>query len=117
MNGFFVIAFFYMISTGDSVPSIRTHSHAPHSQSEEKEVMKKTISVYWPFAIVALLVVAAYLHIGDEAVSHARPAPLAADQLTAELARAVSYGLVGDDDGPAAKPVRAVVVLPAAAAS
>ncbi|WP_341315020.1 hypothetical protein WN982_07030 [Paraburkholderia sp. IMGN_8] len=79
--------------------------------------MKKTISVYWPFAIVVPLAAAAYLHICGDAASRAPQAPLAADQLTAELARAVSYGMVGDAATLPAKPVRAVTSLPLAQAS
>ncbi|MEZ0602317.1 hypothetical protein ACAX43_09240 [Paraburkholderia sp. IW21] len=79
--------------------------------------MKKIISVYWPFAIVVPLAVAASLHIRGDAASRASQAPLAAGQLTAELARAVSYGMV--DSGPTlpAKPRRAVTAMPVAEAS
>ncbi|RDJ99019.1 hypothetical protein [Paraburkholderia lacunae] len=78
--------------------------------------MKKTISVYWPLVIVVPLAAAAYLHLcGD--TSHGSQAPLAADQLTAELARAVSYGMVGDVKTLPAKPMRAVASMPVAQAS
>ncbi|WCM18439.1 hypothetical protein NDK50_13350 [Paraburkholderia bryophila] len=79
--------------------------------------MKKTISVYWPLAVVAALAVAAYLHICGDAASRAKQAPLAADQLTAELARAVSYGMIDDRSTLPAKPLRAVVTMPMAEAS
>jgi hypothetical protein len=79
--------------------------------------MKKTISVYWPFAIVVPLIGAAYLHISGDAAGRVHQAPLAAEQLTAELARAVSYGLVGDYGTSAAKPMRTATVLPGAEAS
>ena len=79
--------------------------------------MKKTISVYWPLAIVASLAVAAYLHICGGAASRAPQAPLAADQLTAELARAVSYGMVDNSSTLPAKPLRAVTAMPVAEAS
>ncbi|WP_144146134.1 hypothetical protein [Paraburkholderia sp. BCC1884] len=79
--------------------------------------MKKTISVYWPFAIVVPLAAAAYLHIGGSAASRASQAPLAADQLTAELARAVSYGMIDDASTLPAKPMRAVTAMPGAEAS
>ena len=61
--------------------------------------MKKTISMYWPLAIVVPLAAAAYLHAMAEAPSR----PLAVHQASAELARAVSFGLVDD----AAKPLPA----------
>ncbi|AIO32236.1 hypothetical protein DM39_2202 [Burkholderia cenocepacia] len=55
--------------------------------------MKKTISMYWPLAIVVPLAAAAYLHAIDNAPSRG---PLAVHQASAELARAVSFGLVDD---------------------
>ncbi|KVW24213.1 hypothetical protein WK94_12345 [Burkholderia ubonensis] len=64
--------------------------------------MKKTISMYWPLAIVVPLAAVAYLHAVGDAPSRG---PLAVHQASAELARAVSFGLVDD----VAKP------LPAAA--
>ncbi|CAG4886030.1 hypothetical protein [Paraburkholderia gardini] len=76
--------------------------------------MKKTISMYWPLAIVLPLAVAAYVHICSEAASRATQPPLAAGQFTAELARAVSYGLVGDDTSMPAKSLREATMLPAA---
>ncbi|MBW8834118.1 MAG: hypothetical protein JF605_03040, partial [Burkholderia sp.] len=44
-------------------------------------------------------------------------APLAADQLTAELARAASYGMIDDASSAPVKPLRAVTALPLAQAS
>lgn len=79
--------------------------------------MKKTISVYWPLAIVVPLAAAAYLHICGDAASRASQAPLAADQLTAELARAVSYGMVGNATTLPAKPTRAATAMSPAEAS
>jgi hypothetical protein len=55
--------------------------------------MKKTISMYWPLAIVVPLAAAAYLHAVGTAPSRG---PIAIHQASAELARAVSFGLVGD---------------------
>ncbi|WP_454806131.1 hypothetical protein [Paraburkholderia fungorum] len=79
--------------------------------------MKKIISVYWPLAIVVPLAAAAYLHIcGNEAMRSSQ-VPLAADQLTAELARAVSYGMVDSTATLPAKPMRAVTAMPLAEAS
>ncbi|MFM0550662.1 hypothetical protein P0D69_06735 [Paraburkholderia sediminicola] len=79
--------------------------------------MKKTISVYWPLAIVVPLAAAAYLHICGDAASRASQAPLAADQFTAELARAVSYGMIDDAVTQPAKPMRAATAMPIAEAS
>ncbi|MFM0000356.1 hypothetical protein PQR57_04940 [Paraburkholderia dipogonis] len=79
--------------------------------------MKKTISVYWPLAIVVPLAAAAYLHICGDAASRAPQAPLAAAQLTAELARAVSYGMIDDTATLPAKPMRAATAVPIAEAS
>lgn len=50
------------------------------------------ISSYWPVALaVALIVLAALRAYGDGGVAHE---PLQAEQVTAELARTVSYGLI-----------------------
>lgn len=68
--------------------------------------MRKTISIYWPLAIIVPLAAAAYLHT----VNGAQPRePLAAYQASAELARAVSFGLV-------ATAPRAAAVAPLATA-
>ena len=75
--------------------------------------MKKTISMYWPLAIVLPLAAAAYIHVCSEAASRATRPPLAAGQFTAELARAVSYGLVGDDTSMPPKSLREATMLPA----
>ncbi|MGH8781115.1 hypothetical protein [Paraburkholderia sp.] len=76
--------------------------------------MKKTISVYWPLAIVVPLAAAAFLHICSDAASRASQAPLAANQLTAELARTVSYGFIADTIDTPMKPIRATALpLPA----
>ncbi|TDN69559.1 hypothetical protein [Paraburkholderia sp. BL10I2N1] len=75
--------------------------------------MKKTILMYWPLAVILPLAAAAYIHACSEAASRASQAPLAAGQLTAELARTVSYGLVDDNAGAATKNMRATASLPA----
>jgi hypothetical protein len=75
--------------------------------------MKKTISMYWPLAIVLPLAAAAFVHLCSSAVRHASAAPLAASEVTAELARTVSYGFVGDDHGPAAPAMRSNVAVQA----
>ena len=60
--------------------------------------MKRKISLYWPLAIVIPLAAAGCLQFDGTDASHAATsAPLAANQLTAELARTVSYGLVGTE--------------------
>jgi hypothetical protein len=79
--------------------------------------MKKTISVYWPVAIVVPLAAAAYLHICGDPASRSSQAPLAAAQLTAELARAVSYGMVDNATTLPAKPAHAVTGTPLGEAS
>ncbi|NKJ48596.1 hypothetical protein CIC12_18000 [Burkholderia sp. SG-MS1] len=79
--------------------------------------MKKTISVYWPLAIVVPLAAAAYLHICGAAASRAPQMTLDADQLTAELARAVSYGMIDAASALPAKPMRATASMPLAEAS
>jgi hypothetical protein len=79
--------------------------------------MKKTISGYWPLAIVVPLAALAYLHISGNAASRASQAPLDADQLTAELARAVSYGMIDAKAALPAKPIRAATAMPLAEAS
>jgi len=76
--------------------------------------MKKTISVYWPLAIVVPLAVVAYLHASGNAASQS---PLDADQLTAELARAVSYGMIDTASALPAKPMRPGTAMPLAEAS
>ncbi|MDQ7980391.1 hypothetical protein QYH69_24450 [Paraburkholderia sp. SARCC-3016] len=73
--------------------------------------MKKTISLYWPLAIVLPLAAAAFLNLCSSAAKHASTAPLAASEVTAELARTVSYGFVGDDEAASAQPMRANVTL------
>ncbi|HTH60349.1 MAG TPA: hypothetical protein VL689_09350 [Paraburkholderia sp.] len=75
--------------------------------------MKKTISVYWPIALIVPLAVVAWAHAGKMA---AQQMPLAAEQVSAELARAVSYGLVGADRASALKTMPASAGEPASRA-
>lgn len=75
--------------------------------------MKKKISLYWPVALILPLAAIAWMHAWNTA---AQQMPLAADQLTAELARAVSYGLVGVDTPAPAKHVGAGGALPSSQA-
>ncbi|ADG15957.1 hypothetical protein [Paraburkholderia atlantica] len=79
--------------------------------------MKKTISVYWPLAIVASLAVLAYLHVNGQTSSRASQMPLDASHLTAELARAVSYGMIDTASALPAKPMPAATATPLAEAS
>ena len=73
------------------------------SPLSENPIMRTKILVYWPLAIVVPLAAAAYLHLYNGAA--AQPSPLAAERVSAELARTVSYGFVG---GEAAMPVETV---------
>jgi hypothetical protein len=75
--------------------------------------MRKTISMYWPLAIVLPLAAAAFLHLCGSAVKHANAAPLAASEVTAELARTVSYGFVDDDHEASAQSMHTNVSLQA----
>ncbi|WP_027212039.1 hypothetical protein [Burkholderia sp. WSM2232] len=79
--------------------------------------MRKTIAMYWPLALVIGLAAAAYLHVCSDAAARGPQAPLAADQLSAELARAVSYGMIDDASSPAVKPLREIPALPLMQAS
>jgi len=79
----------------------------------QKTIMKKKISVYWPLAVILPLAATAYVHALSDAASRAPQAPLAAGQLTAELARTVSYGLVGDAARGPGKTMREAATLPA----
>lgn len=72
--------------------------------------MKTKISVYWPVAVVLTLALAAAMQNYGERKAHAARAahtPLAAAQVSAELARAVSYGLVGGNPVSATSDVAA----------
>jgi hypothetical protein len=77
--------------------------------------MRKKITVYWPLALIVPLAAIAWIHAWHTAEQQM---PLAADQVTAELARAVSYGLVGSEEDPApavkapVKAMRGVALLP-----
>jgi uncharacterized BrkB/YihY/UPF0761 family membrane protein len=79
----------------------------------ENRIMRKTISMYWPLAIVLPLAAAAFLYLCSSAVKHTNPMPLAASEVTAELARTVSYGLVGDEAAAAQQAARTNVTLQA----
>jgi hypothetical protein len=70
--------------------------------------MKTKISVYWPVAVVLTLAVMAAVQGYGERGQHSSHTPLAAAQVSAELARAVSYGLVGTQPVRASSSVSAV---------
>lgn len=61
------------------------------AESREIRIMRKKIWVYWPLALIVPLAALAWIHAWETA---RQQMPLAAEQLSAELARAVSYGLV-----------------------
>lgn len=77
--------------------------------------MRKKISVYWPLALILPCAAIAWGHAWNTAEQQM---PLAAAQLSAELARAVSYGLVGDasDAKAPVKALRSGAPLPQASA-
>lgn len=84
-------------------------------QSIESRIMKKKIVVYWPLALIVPLAAIAWMHAWNTAEQQF---PLAADQVSAELARAVSYGLVDDGAQMKApvKTLRSAAPLPQASA-
>ncbi|AVR11211.1 hypothetical protein GNZ24_12845 [Burkholderia thailandensis] len=69
----------------------------PDAPAERGRIMRKTISMYWPLAIVVPLAAAAYLYLSEAAPQRA---PAGTRDASAELARAVSYGLVDDTSQP-----------------
>ena len=77
--------------------------------------MKKKISMYWPVAIVVPLALAACLHLFNQPASTTPQAPLAADRVSAELARTVSYGFVGNEAAMPDDTLRATAAMPAQA--
>jgi hypothetical protein len=62
-------------------------------------------------AIVLPLAVAAFVHLCSDAATRATQAPLAASEVTAELARTVSFGLVDSEPASPAQAERANVTL------
>jgi hypothetical protein len=75
--------------------------------------MKTRIAIYWPLAVaVTLAALAASQAYGDKT----RHEPLAADKVSAELARAVSYGIIDVNMTPASSASRgaASVGMPSA---
>jgi hypothetical protein len=64
--------------------------------------MKKTISTYWPVAMLVPLALAGYCHAIHPVSGTAAPHPQSAASVSAEFARAISLGLVGSDNGNSA---------------
>lgn len=77
--------------------------------SRESRIMKKKITVYWPLALIVPLAAIAWVHAWN---TTEQQMPLAADQVTAELARAVSFGLVESEGKTPVKAINGVATLP-----
>ena len=60
--------------------------------------MKKTISTYWPVAIVLPIALAFCLHAGEGGSMSTRHQETSVAGVSAELARAISLDFVEDDD-------------------
>jgi hypothetical protein len=60
--------------------------------------MKKTISTYWPVAIVLPIALAFCMHAGESGSAAMRHEETSVAGVSAELARAISLGFVEDDD-------------------
>jgi hypothetical protein len=71
--------------------------------------MRKKISVYWPWIFVVPLAIAAYVHLYNAPGSQS---PLAAERVSAELARTVSYGFVGGTAAMPADTIHATAQMP-----
>jgi hypothetical protein len=61
--------------------------------------MKKTISTYWPIAMLVPLALVSYCHAIHPVSGAAAPHRTSAASVSAEFARAISLGLVGSDNG------------------
>jgi hypothetical protein len=61
--------------------------------------MKKTISTYWPVAMLVPLLLAGYCHAIHPVSGAAAPHPQSAASVSAEFARAISLGFVDFDNG------------------
>jgi len=59
--------------------------------------MKKTISTYWPIAMLVPLALAGYCHVVHPVSGAAAPHPQSAASVSAEFARAISLGFVDSD--------------------
>jgi hypothetical protein len=65
--------------------------------------MRKKLPMYWPLALIFPVAAVAYSLANGDATPRA---PLAPDRVTAELARTVAYGFVGDDAVQGTRAVR-----------
>ncbi|KIG10959.1 MULTISPECIES: hypothetical protein [Caballeronia] len=63
--------------------------------------MKKTISTYWPLAILLIAVLTFCMHAEERESAALRRQQVDVGSVSAELARAISYGLVDSDDATA----------------
>lgn len=61
--------------------------------------MKKTISTYWPVAMLVPLVLAGYCHAIHPVSGAGAPRSQSAASVSAEFARAISLGFVDFDSG------------------
>ncbi|SAK68339.1 hypothetical protein AWB80_03400 [Caballeronia pedi] len=69
--------------------------------------MKKTISTYWPVAILFPIALTFCMHAGEGGNAAQRHEQIAVADVSAELARAISLGFVEDDDAtPAVAPAQ-----------
>jgi hypothetical protein len=66
--------------------------------------MKKTISTWWPLAVLLLLALTFYTHSGAPAHALKKHQETTVSGVSAELARAISYGLVSDESTAHAMP-------------
>ncbi|SAK42794.1 hypothetical protein AWB76_00463 [Caballeronia temeraria] len=64
--------------------------------------MKKTISTYWPVAILLPITLAFCMHAGDGNGAAKRHEETSVAGVSAELARAISLGFVEDDEAQSA---------------
>ncbi|SAK52667.1 hypothetical protein [Caballeronia ptereochthonis] len=69
--------------------------------------MRKTISTYWPVLILFPLALAFCMHAGKGGAAVERHEQMGVASVSAELARAISYGFVEADDAAAATAVPA----------
>ncbi|KND58229.1 hypothetical protein BSCH_01190 [Candidatus Paraburkholderia schumanniana] len=69
--------------------------------------MRKTISTYWPVVILLPIALAFCMHASQKGAGDGRHAQMGVASVSAELARAISYGFVQADDTAAATVVPA----------
>jgi hypothetical protein len=76
--------------------------------------MKTKIAVYWPLAVAVTLAALAASQAYSDKTRHE---PLAADKVSAELARAVSYGIIDGNTAAAASAGRGTASVGLSSAS